>query len=71
VATSEGTHSPASHRDNPAGFPVVRLVFFFHSMSDWDTAPITLRKRVPKSSTLKTEKVKPVGLAAYSAHRAR
>ncbi|XP_012228851.1 endothelial differentiation-related factor 1 homolog isoform X1 [Linepithema humile] len=26
-------------------------------MSDWDTAPITLRKRAPKSSTLKTEKV--------------
>ncbi|XP_011693586.1 PREDICTED: endothelial differentiation-related factor 1 homolog isoform X1 [Wasmannia auropunctata] len=25
-------------------------------MSDWDTAPITLRKRAPKSSTLKTEK---------------
>lgn len=26
-------------------------------MSDWDTAPITLRKRAPKASTLKSEQV--------------
>lgn len=31
------------------------MIFF--DMSDWDTAPITLRKRVPKASTLKSEKV--------------
>lgn len=26
-------------------------------MSDWDTTPITLRKRAPKASTLKSEQV--------------
>lgn len=26
-------------------------------MSDWDTAPITLRKRPPKASVLKSEQV--------------
>lgn len=26
-------------------------------MSDWDTVPITLRKRVPKGSAMKSEKV--------------
>lgn len=26
-------------------------------MSDWDTAPITLRKRIPKASAMKSEQV--------------
>lgn len=27
-------------------------------MSDWDTVPITLRKRVPKGSAMKSEQVR-------------
>ncbi|KYQ59415.1 Endothelial differentiation-related factor 1 like protein [Trachymyrmex zeteki] len=38
-------------------------------MSDWDTAPITLRKRAPKSSTLKTEKVTHLVNAVNDARR--
>lgn len=30
-------------------------------MSDWDTVPITLRKRVPKGSAMKSEQVKIFG----------
>ena len=26
-------------------------------MSDWDTAPVTIRKRIPKASALKSEQV--------------
>lgn len=50
--------SPKKFPSSTATTPrVLRCEIFFNDMSDWDTAPITLRKRAPKSSTLKTEKV--------------